>query len=336
MVFQPRDHDFLETYDNWIFCIVGEVHPPDGYFAYPKYAPGNGPWKRGEQSFSRILKNYSMYELKNTLEYLKKFKPNYVKFDETISAEMFFTPLSEISKHYSCLSGLRNLLKKDGRDRLEQLLIDLVFVLHDYGGVDLEFFGLTGSILLNIHHERSDIDVIVYGRENFWKVIRAIEELELYNPRDSLERFSMFYPISRSDAEKLALRVRHKGYYRGVGFSVHGVRREDEINEKYGDLVYKMIGIARAELEVVDSVDSGFTPSVYSVEGLAEMNGESYRIERLTCYDLSYIALFHPRDRLKVYGKLEEVYDRRNNRRFYNILIGSIEAAGKEYIKLIS
>ncbi|MEN2974534.1 MAG: hypothetical protein ABDH32_03015 [Candidatus Caldarchaeales archaeon] len=335
MSVKPRDHDFLETHDSWIFCIVGEVHPPEGFFAYPKYALGSGPWRRSGQSFNRVLKNYSTGELKKVLEYLKKFKPNYVRYDWTIDTEMSFVPASEISRHYSCLTGLRKLLEKSRRDRLEQLLVDLVYDLRDYSGVDLESFGLTGSILLGIHHDRSDLDIIVYGRRNFMEVLRTIEELKLYDHKDSLERFSRFYPISRSDAEKLAARVRHKGYYRGVGFSVHGVRGEDEIGEKYGDMVYRMVGVSKARLEVVDSIDSGFTPSIYSVRGYAEIGGEPCTIERLTCYDLSFTALFHPGDRLEAYGKIEIVEDRNNNRRFYNVLIGSMEVAGEEYIRLI-
>lgn len=329
------DHDYLEDLDNWMFCVVGEVHPPNGFFVYPKYAPGRGPWKRSDLSFKRVIERYSMIELKKILDYLQEAKPELIRFDSTLNVKMFFLPLMRILKHYSCIKGLKNILEKDVKDYLEQFLVDLVYELSDRSTVGLEYFGVTGSILLGIHHEKSDIDLVVYGRENYWKAINVLGEFTSPRYDDSLRRFNTIYPISRSDAEKLASRVKHKRRYRGVDFSIYGVRRREELNEKYGDKVYRMVGLAKAKLRVVDSLDSCFTPSVYSVEGTAEIGNCRYIVEKLTCYDLTYTALFQEGDSIEVYGKLEEVLDKKNNRRFYSFLIGSFEAAGEEYVKLL-
>lgn len=335
MNYSVSDHDFLEDLDNWMFCVVGDVHPPNGFFVYPKYAPGNGPWRRGNLSFKRVIEKYSMIELKKILDYFQEAKPDLVRFDNTLNVEMFFLPSTRIVKHYSCLQGLKNILEKDVKDNLERFLVDLVYELSDRSKVDLEYFGVTGSILLGIHHEKSDIDLVVYGRENYWRVINVLGEFTSPRYDRSLQRFATIYPISKSDAEKLALRVKHKRRYREVDFSIYGVRRPEELNERYGDKVYRMIGLAKARLKVIDSRDSCFTPSIYSVEGIAELGSHRYIVEKLTCYDLTYTALFHEGDILEVYGKLEEVLDKKNNNRFYSILIGSFEAAGKEYVRLL-
>lgn len=331
---RPRDHDFLEDREGWIFCVVGDVHPPDGFFAYPKYVPGEGPWRRGGRSFERILKNYTMPELRRILEDLKRSRPSYVRHDWTIGAEMFFVHSSMICRHYSCREGLARLLEERELDPLQQLAKDLVLLLHDHGGVELDCMGITGSILLGIHHQWSDVDIVVYGKKNFWRALEAVEKLGLHDHREMLERFRNHYPIDGDDAEKLAKRVRHKGYYRGVKFSIHGVRSDDELDIKYGDIVYRPIGVGTARLEVLDSGDSGLTPSVYRVSGFAETAGKKYPVEWLTCYDLSFTALFRPGDTLEALGKIEEAEDRRSGRRFYNLLIGSMEAAGREYLKL--
>ncbi|MCL7402480.1 MAG: nucleotidyltransferase domain-containing protein [Thaumarchaeota archaeon] len=331
-----RDHDFLEDSDGWMFCVVGDVHPPEGFFAYPKYTPGPGPWRRGVQSFRRTIEKYSMSELKKLLGYLKTSRPEYIRHDGVLDAEMFFLPSMKVLKHYSCVEGLKNIIGKDARDVLEQFLVDFIYEISDSSGVSLEYLGVTGSILLGIHHEKSDIDLVVYGRENYWKIIDILEEKTSPRYHHSLRRFSTVYPISWSDAEKLARRVKHKRTYHGVDFSLYGVRKIDEINEVYGDYIYRKVGIAKAELEVVDSSNSCFTPSIYLVEGYAEISGNRYPVEKLTCYDLTYTALFHEGDRLQVYGKLEEVIDRRNSNKFYSILFGSFEAAGIEYIRLLT
>ncbi|MEM1584622.1 MAG: nucleotidyltransferase domain-containing protein [Nitrososphaerota archaeon] len=330
-----RDHDFLEDLQGWMFCVVGDIHPPDGFFAYPKYALGPGPWRRGERSFTRTLEKYSMSELKNLLENLKRLRPECVRLDYVLGAEMFFLPSIKILKHYSCNEDLKKIIEKDDRDVLEQLLVDLVHEFSDLSGVRLEYFGVTGSILLGIHHERSDIDLVIYGKENYWKVIEALDEITSPRYEHSLKRFSTIYPIKVEDAKKLARRVRHKRTYRGANFSIYGVRKQDEIDEKYGDYIYRMIGLAKAELEVVDSSRSCFTPSIYIVEGYAEIGGVRYPVERLTCYDLTYTALLHEGDKLEVFGKLEEVINARSNNSFHHVLIGSFEAAEREYIKLL-
>ena len=53
------------------------------------------------------------------------------------------------------------------------------------------------------------------------------------------------------------------------------------------------------------------------------------------CYDLTFSAMFEEGDRIEAYGKLESVVDRVHGRKFYSLLIGSVEAAGREYVKLI-
>lgn len=276
-----------------------------------------------------------MNELRETLKTLRKLRQSYVRMDPVIGAEMSCVPLSDVVKHYSCEEAVKRLMAKGARNELEEKALDLITQLSGEAGVKAENFGLTGSLLLGIHHSHSDIDLIVYGGENFWKTLEAVEALG-YRGKAEAEPFLEKYPIGREDAEKLASRVRHKGVYRGTLFSIHGVRSLEEIEEKYGDRIYQRVGLARARFEILDERESGFTPAVYLVEGEAETkDGGHYPVERLTCYDLSFMALFKKGDRVEAYGKLEKVRDRRAKRSYYSLLIGSVEAAGREYVKLI-
>jgi len=333
-----RDHDFLETWDSLIFCVVGDVHPPGRIFSYLKYVPGTGPWRRYRRSFSRIFSDYSMKEFKKMLDYLKKVHPEFVRYDPVIGAEMSSVPIEFIKKHYNCLEGLRELLKRGPRDRLEGLTIAFVGELCDHGDLHEDDLGITGSILLKMHHERSDIDLIVYGRREFWKAVEILGELGYLGVRSreqALRDMLRRYPIASSDASNLVDRIRCRGVYRGVKFSIHGVRKSEEISEKYFDKIYRRIGLARAILEVDDASDSCFNPAIYRVHGSAEIGGREYHVEQLMCYDLTFSAMFERGDRIEAYGKLESVVDRVHGKRFYSLLIGSVEAAGKEYVRLI-
>lgn len=333
-----RDHDFLETKDSWIFCVVGDIHPPKRFFSYLKYVPGMGPWKRNGESFSRVFSNYSMKEFKKILEYLKKVKPGFVEYDPVIGTEMSSVPIDLIAKHYSCLEGLRELINRGPRDRLEKLTIDLIDEICDHGDLHEYDFGITGSILLQIHHEKSDIDLIVYGRREFWEAIEILSDLRylgVKSEEQALLRTLKQYPITPSDASRLVDRIKYRGVYRGVEFSIHGVRKGEEIVERYSDRIYRKVGLARAVLEVDDASDSCFNPAIYRVHGSAEVDGKKYDVEQLMCYDLTFSAMFKKGDRVEAYGKLEFVMDKVHGRSFYSLLIGSVEAAGREYVKLI-
>ncbi|RLG01369.1 MAG: hypothetical protein DRN49_01415 [Thaumarchaeota archaeon] len=338
MVGLIRDHDFLETKDSWIFCVVGDIHPPGKFFSYLKYVPGIGPWRRGGESFSRIFSDYSMNEFKKILEYLKNVKPEFVEYDPVIGTEMSSVPMDFIKRHYNCLEGLRELINRGPRDRLEKLTVNLLEEICGHGDLHEDDFGITGSILLQIHHERSDIDLIVYGRREFWKTIEILGELGYLGVRSkeqALRRMLKHYPITLSDASRLVDRIKYRGVYRGVEFSIHGVRKSEEITEKYSDKIYRKIGLAHAILEIDDVSDSCFNPAIYKVRGSAKVGGKEYHVEQLMCYDLTFSAMFEKGDKIEAYGKLEFVTDKLHKRSFHSLLIGSIEAAGREYIKLV-
>ena len=333
-----RDHDFLETADSWIFCVIGDIHPPGRFLSYLKYIPGTGPWRKGGRSFSRVFSLYSMNEFKRMLEYLKEVKPELVKYDPVMGIEISSVPANLIQKHYNCLEGLRELFKRGPRDRLEELAIALVEEICDHGDLREDDFGITGSILLQMHHKKSDIDLIVYGRREFWKVVKILDELGDLGVRSRehvLRKMLKRYPITLRDAMKLVDRMRCKGVYQGVGFSIHGVRKSEEISERYSDKIYRKIGLAHATLEVDDSSESCFNPAIYKVHGSAEIGGREYYVEQLMCYDLTFSAMFREGDRIEAYGKLESVVDRVHGKKFYSLLVGSVEAAGREYVRLI-
>ena len=42
----PKDHDFIRTEENYLFCVIGYSHPEDRIISYLKYVPNiTGKWK---------------------------------------------------------------------------------------------------------------------------------------------------------------------------------------------------------------------------------------------------------------------------------------------------
>ncbi len=331
-----RDHDYLETHDSWLFCVVGDIHPPDGYLAFLKYVPGEGPWRRGGRSFRRVVETYSTREFAETLRMLKQVKPRYVRIDPHINAEMSIVPRDEVRRYYRCGEAVERVLSKADRDKLEDKARSLILEVMDIAGVDAGDLGLTGSLLLGIHHGSSDIDLIVYGGREFWRVWRALNEAGYMGVEggETLERILSRYPITRGDASRLVERMRNKGVYRGVRFSIHGVRKPHEVGERYCERSYKAVGVGKGVLRIHNHLESCFTPAIYGVDGDVSCDGRLYHVEKLVCYDLTFATLFRRGDRVEALGKLEEVRER-SGKRYHILLVGSTLTAGREYVRIV-
>ncbi|MEM4298344.1 MAG: hypothetical protein QW815_08260 [Nitrososphaerota archaeon] len=330
-----RDHDYFETTDGWIFLVLGDIHPAGRVWSLLKYVPGNGMWGEGDKKFVRVIRQYTVSELLKIINFLEESQPSYVYQDPTVSAKVIAPPTSRITKVYSSKKRLIELMSRPTNNRLESLLVSLVERISGVSGVPTDCFGVTGSILPGIHHQDSDIDLVVYGAENVWRVLEAFKELQREgevallgdsDPEKWVIRAASRYPIPAHDLRKLATNVINKGIYSGVHFSIHGVREEPA--HRYGEVVYSPLGMAKVRARVVDARESLFTPAVYFVE-----DGDG-SIDRIVCYDMMLAGVLRESDSVEAYGKLEVA--RRNGEEVWRqILIGSYEGAGREYIRIL-
>jgi len=331
-----RDRDFIETVEGWFFGVVSDLHPPDRVLAYPKYMPGEGIWRRFGVSYTRVLATYSTRDVSQAIEMVRRLKPDYIYRDPNIGEEFTYIPHDTIRRHYRCEERLRELLANHV-ESLEKTCIKLVTKLAENSEVKTEFFGISGSLLLKLHNPSADIDLIVYGGENFRSVVEASYGLQkpsdrAYVKNTLVRNFMAKYPISSNDAEKLAQRCMNRGVFEETFYSLHAVRLLAEINQNYGERVYRTVGERRARLCIVDEEESIFNPAIYQVE---EVESIDERVEQLVCYDTSFAGLFHEGDAVEAYGKIEKVEDRRQHREYYIMLVGSVKTAGREFIRLI-
>ncbi|MEM2606995.1 MAG: hypothetical protein QW101_08105, partial [Ignisphaera sp.] len=162
-----RDRDFIETIEGMIFCVIGNVHPKNSVVAYLKYVPYaessiRVKWSRDGVMYGRVLPFYSAIGVQSVIEYLKRNYPHYVVYDEYRNIELIEVEKRWIKKHYRPEERLNEILNEP-KDSLEQMAKELVTKLSEESGVSLKYFGITGSILLNIHNPSiSDIDIVVY------------------------------------------------------------------------------------------------------------------------------------------------------------------------------
>ncbi|MDJ0270080.1 MAG: hypothetical protein NXY59_06000 [Aigarchaeota archaeon] len=334
-----RDHDYIETPEGWIFCVVSDNHPPGRVMAFLKYMPGDGKWSRDGQRYTRVVKSYTMEEIVYSIDLLKKVNQRYVHYDETIGETFTYIPLGAVERHYRCEERFSEILENNDF-YFSAKCRELANILESSLDVRREFLGLTGSLLVGLHNPHADIDLIVYGGDNFWRIASGINELQSQHDRESIvsaftKSLLKRYPLTLEDAQLLASRLRNRGIVSGTLYSVHAVKFVEEITERYGDKLYKSMGVAKTKLTIINSKDSCFTPAVYEVEGEEKIGGRRVEIKTLTCYDTTFSSLFHAGDVVEVLGKIELVKDRRQDKEYLNILIGSQAAMGREYIRLL-
>ena len=173
-----RDRDFLQTSEGFFFCVVGPLHPPERVISYIKYVPSeSGIWGKDEKKFSRILQKYTIPNLLETFSYLETNYPHYLFHSPVDNITITAVPHQNIAEHFKPEKKLSQLRQALQLDSLQQKLVRFTRFLEETGGVPEESFGVTGSLLLDIHQPKfSDLDVTVYGAKDSWLLHKALSE----------------------------------------------------------------------------------------------------------------------------------------------------------------
>lgn len=343
-----RDRDFIRTQEGFFFCVVGPYHPPDRVFAYVKYVPDRrGKWKDNHTSYKRVMRAYTIPDLLETFNLLKFKHPQYLFHSKEYGITMTAVPHSYILEHYKPEEKLAKILKTTKKDALQKKLAAFVGFICRRSGVTLNDFGVTGSILLDIHNPKfSDIDVTIYGLQNSLKVKEALTRT--YGKSDSrIKRFegavlddwckkkAARFPLSFDDARRIYERKWNLGVFDDVMFSVHPTHLEMELPEMYGDETFRPEGQLTLRAVVSDDSESLFLPCVYKVRDVRGIEGKPVKIgiQEVATYESLYDSLAKIGEEIVVKGKLERVYNSHNGMEHYRILVGSPEGKGEEYIK---
>jgi len=332
---KPRDRDFIQTVDDHLFCVVGYLHPPDGYTAYLKYVPSpDGKWGKDGRRYSRTLPFYHVSQVENTYRYIKEKYPQYLYDCPVRNITISWVPKSHMKEYYHPREKLVEIMSRGANDSLERKLLDLSTVLEEKAGIKNRV-GVTGSILTGTHNPSfSDIDLTVHGYDASRKLIEALRELKeeavLVKPVTPEEKEGWVrnragrFPLSVDDLRHIAEKRWNYGYFEGTYFSVHPIRTDKEITENYGDDTYHRKKTLEGTATVSDNRDSIYLPAVYGVE-------DSGEVSEVVSFEGLYGSLFEVGDRIRFKGVLEEI---RGKDPRYRVLVGGASSP-KGYIKWV-
>jgi len=332
----PRDGETLLTKEGFIFYVFGYEHPDNRVFAFLKYIPSNlahhfpirflkQKWKLGKIELSRPEKLYTAQNYQKFLETFRSSFPHYLYCCPFRGKEVLSVPLDHIERVYLPGECLQALFKKEKKDAIQNEAVELVSLLSTESEVSIQDFGIHGSVGLNMHSEYSDIDLVVYGSQNFKKLETVVNKLADEGV------------FSHVFTKKIDHQRKHRGRYSDRRFVYNAVRKYEEIDAPHGKLKYTPVKNVSFSCEVVDDRENMFRPAVYPIKDYqADNSASELPEEQVPAKVLSMIGYYRnvarQGDRIKVSGTLERVENVETGEVNYQVVVGTATRE-KEYIE---
>jgi predicted nucleotidyltransferase len=300
---KARLRDFIETWDDWIFSVVDYCND-DGVHCLLRYVASPD----GERVRNGV--RYKKMGFDEAYEYIRQRRPDYIK-------GVMVVPNDDVYRHYEPQKGLHDILRTDSRVK------KMVKALE---GVPIEDMGITGSKLVGLGAETSDVDFVVYGdswfkaRELLRKAIaegriEGIDEAgwkKIYAKRKPELSFEEFYVHERRKGNRCLLD--------GALTDLLFVRKWDQIGPKVP--VGKDLGMKTITAKVTDATFSFDSPAIYEVE--------HPEIKRVLSFTHTYAGQALAGETIEARGRLEESADGRA------LVIGTSREPKGEWIKSLT
>ena len=324
---------FIESIDNLFFDVKGLIHPSDKIIAFIRYfLDDQGDREKEGKRYSKV------YSLSERAKFLQNNFPEYLSFDEVLNTEIQAVPIKNIKKVYDPILKTKELMFKEKKlDFVERLSMKFVKFLIDETKLKIDDIGITGSVLIELHTPKSDIDLVIYGTEKGKKAYEALErtfedkssfirpyddkglqKLYKFRSKDTLIEFEDFIRIERN--KKL------QGTINGKDFYLRLVKDKKEVKYSYGDIVFKPMGFVAITAVIEDDSESIFTPCKYRIRSSKVVEGvdiKQSKIEEIVSFRGRFCEIAKSEEKIFATGKAELVIDLTENRNFYRLLVGT-------------
>jgi predicted nucleotidyltransferase len=326
-----RDRDAILTEEGIIFRVYGHIHPSGAYVCDPEYASStvfrstNPRAWRGETE----PVYYKFFADEGMKLVLDRF-PQYTVFYEPLQKCLVGVKEDDITEVRKPDVGLQRVLAKEPEDALLKALQDLFTRVSSQSGLTEKPFGVFGSLLHGFYHPNfSDLDFIVYGKENLNRLCEALETLYIEDPSLRNE-FDTMKAVAGKDwkflnysLEEYVWHQRRKMIYayfdspdagRVVKAEFEPVKDWKEICNEYSPSTRIVhVGWIKAVAEITKDKDAPFIPSIYQIEVKDVLDGpEVDDIKRIFSYMEEFRLQAKQGERVLVEGNLERVVDGTN------------------------
>ncbi|MFX0037814.1 MAG: nucleotidyltransferase domain-containing protein [Promethearchaeota archaeon] len=325
--------DYLETKENnLIFDVKGLLHPNDYIICFLRFFPHpNGERERNGINFKKI------YGLGERYNLLRKKYPNYIIFSKELDLEVQGVKNDEIQKVYTPRNCFKDISKKNKLSNSERNSKDLCDLFITEGKISEKSIGITGSIMVNLNTEDSDIDIIIYGTETSLKFQEKLKEIFLKSSnfrKYTMDEYKSHYSwrvggsdVSFKDFLKSEQRKQHQGKFLGRDFFIRYIKSPKDWKGNFYDYQYQNLGRIGLKAEILESKDSIFTPCSYKIKPkkILKIDFKQYKFK---ISQLSEINSFRGRfceqaqkgETVLVEGKMEKV-NFKNELEYFRILL---------------
>ena len=305
--------DFVQTEDGLIFAVVS-YHPHQNKIGcFLRYIRHGDAWQKVDTAQANRL--------------LTRHYPQYLFKSKQFDAEFHAVNLDDIVAHHQPELRLKSFIRKGkASDAIELKLQRLLTILVQFG-VDCEFLGLTGSMLISQHKAGSDIDLVVYGRDAFHQTRHAVrqavasgllDELDLSLMRDNFNRRGgelNFEEFAWHESRKF-----NKAAIEGTKFDIGMVCLPEELEHDHRHYIKQ--GTSTMKAVVVDDHRAFDFPAHYLTDNA--MTPE------VVSFTHTYVGQAQKGETIEVTGAIE--CDSASGHR--RLVVGSTREALGEYIKV--
>ena len=305
-----QSKDFVETTDGLLFAVVCDRLEQDRLLVFLRYVQFDGHWRKlnTEQAYA----------------YLQTHFPDYFFHSKQLDAALHAVPVAKIIRHFQPQVVLRQLLAQSNPDPVVSDFQSLCRLLRSYQ-LDLDQFGVTGSLLVGRQNPASDMDLVCYDRQVFQQARQIIQTLILRNqcqnltPADWLEAYQRRgceFPLD--DYIWHEQRKFNKALFNGRKFDLSLLASSSANPERR----YRKAGRAHIQARVVDDSLAFDYPAQYSLQ--------HPEIGNVVCFTATYAGQAVTGETVEVAGQLE-IDDQGRQR----IVVGSNREALGEFISVL-
>ncbi|MFX1412728.1 MAG: hypothetical protein ACFFA2_02735 [Promethearchaeota archaeon] len=323
--------DYIETKNNNLFFDVkGIYHPHDRKICFIRFYPSSdGDRIKSGKKYKKV------YDLNERYSFLRENYPKYLFFSKQFDIMLQGVRNEEIKRIYTPLEYYQALNQRSTTNHLESCSKELCKLFIEKGDFPKNSIGITGSQMIGLCKEHSDIDLIIYGTEisrNFQEKLATILSTSKYCRKFSQQEYLTHYEwrvggsnIPFDKFLKYERRKLHQGMYKGFEFFIRYLKSPSDWKGTYYDFLYKNMGRIELEAKIVDDANGIFTPCSYKIKLLKinktdidEINQD--QINEVSSYRGRFCEQAIKGEIVLVTGKLEKVIFRRN-KEYYRVLL---------------
>ncbi len=253
---RARIRDFVITKRDWIFSVVSYDLGGEDLKCLLRYVPD----EKGERVSAEERGRYRKLDFYEGYEFLRKYRPEYVK-------DVHVVPKMDITEILRPEVRLPVIAERDARAKTIYVLLGRY--------IPKERIGITGSFLCGLNGEKSDLDFVIYGRENFNKAREVVKDASEAGLTTGIneELWRRIYhkrkpELSYEDFVAHEKRKGHRGAIGGTYFDILYVRDPEELQQldKRNYEKGERAGYKTIRAEVKDATFSFDSPAIYEIE----------------------------------------------------------------------